>query len=267
MDLDGVDAEVLYGGGPLNTEDLALRGASYTAYNAWLADFCRGAPGRLFGIAYLPMWDIDVAIEETRRAAKAGLRGVLIPTIPREKPYDDPTYKRFWKVLEELQLPAHIHTGVRAPRFDGANFMVYMVMNKIGMCEPISLFIFSGILDRHPGLKLVAVEGGVSWCAWLVHYMDHIWERHRYWTESPIEQPPSYYFHRQVLATFMDDPPGVRERQLIGVGNIMWSSDYPHAETTWPHSREEIERHFAGVAEEEKYRIVCGNALDLYRIA
>ncbi len=267
MALDGIDAEVIYGGGPLKTQNAELRVASHRAYNDWLADFCRVAPDRFVGMAYLPMTDIELAVTEAKHAVQNGLRGVIIPMVPPGKPYHDQSYGVLWKTLEDLAAPAHIHTGVGSPRLNGADeFFPYMVMSKLGLAEPITLFIFSGILQRHPRLRLVTVEGGVSWFAYLVNYMDHIWVRHRYWTNCVISEPPSYYFHRQVSGTFMDDPPGVRERHTIGVENIMWSSDYPHAETTWPHSREYIDRHFVDVPEEEKHKIICGNAANLYHI-
>lgn len=267
QDLDHVDAEVLYGGGPLQTDDPELKLASHIGYNDWLSDFCSVAPERLYGIAYLPMWDVDKAIAEAERTMKRGLKGVLIPAFAPVGRYDDPQYTRLWSACEDLGVAAHIHVGARHVRFDtSANFLVDMVMSKQMMAEPVSLFIFSGILERHPKLKVVEVEGGVGWCAFVVQYMDHIWQKHRHWTKSLLKEKPSYYFHRQILGTFLDDKVGIAERHVIGVDNIMWSSDYPHAETTWPNSVQMIEDHFAGVPEDEKFKIICGNAQRLYNI-
>ena len=267
QDIDSVDAEVLYGGGPLQTEDQALKLASHEAYNDWLADFCSESPERLFGIGYLPIWDIEKAMAETRRVVSKGLRGVLIPAFAPVGRYDEPEFERLWDLLEELNVAAHIHVGARHVRFDSStNFLVDMVMSKQMMAEPVSLFIFSGILARHPKLRLVEVEGGVGWCAFVVQYMDHIWQKHRHWTKSVLTEPPSFYFHRQVLGTFLDDKVGVDERHVVGVENIMWSSDYPHSETTWPNSVKMIEEHFAGVPKDETYKITCGNAARLYNI-
>jgi predicted TIM-barrel fold metal-dependent hydrolase len=144
--------------------------------------------------------------------------------------------------------------------------MVAISVNKTVMCEPIATFIFSGALQRHPNLKLVSVESGIGWMAFLVPWMDHVFERHRYHTKSELTEAPSFYFHRQVFGTFIDDVVGVRNRDIIGVENIMWSSDYPHVNSSWPSSREYIEKHFGDVPLEERRKMVHDNAAKLYRI-
>ena len=111
------------------------------------------------------------------------------------------------------------------------------------------------------------MESGVGWFAFCAQYMDHVWERHRYWTDSPLEERPSFYMDRQVYGTFLDDKVGVQLRDVAGAHNIMWSSDYPHSETTWPNSWKMIEEHFVGVPEDEKQRIICGNVVDLYQLS
>ena len=279
QDLDNVAAEVLYGGSAiLNTKDRELRGALSRAYNDWLADFCASHPSRLIGIGEIPMWDIDLAIAEARRLREKGLRGVLIPSIPTiegpwstpaDRNYTDPWYEPLWSALEDLDLSVNMHLGAR-PLTEGLDYkqnaMIAIVCNKAMMAEPITSFIFSGVLQRHPRLKVVSVESGVGWMAFLVQWMDAVFEKHRHWTKSPLTEPPSFYFHRQVLGTFIEDPVGVNERHVIGLGNIMWSNDYPHADSTWPHSRKSVEEHFAGVPDEERNQICAGNAAALYGI-
>lgn len=267
MAADGVDGEVLYGGGPLITQDPELALASYTAYNRWLADFCSAAPDHLFGQAYIPVQDVEQAIDEARRAVKQGLKGAVVPSIPPGPPYSDPSYEPLWSTLEDLGLMVHMHLGTRRTRFDSApNFLVDHVMSKLGMAEPIALFIYSGILQRHPRLKLVSVESGFGWAAFVIHYMDHSWGNHRYWTGSELKEPPSYYFRRQIVGTFMDDPLSIRERHTFGVDNLMFFTDYPHSETSWPDSRKIIDAQLQGVPEDEKQQIMAGNAVRLYHL-
>ncbi len=282
MDEDGVDAEVLYGSGvgggiTLRTADRPLRFALMRAYNDWLAQFCSAAPDRLVGIAEVPHWDTALAIGEAQRARKLGLCGVLIPAIPAidgpmsdpaDRPYTDAKYEPLWSALEDLGMPAHMHLGAR-PLTRGleSNLMVSIACNKSMMSEPIVSMIYGGVLEAHPRLKIVSVESGVGWMAFLVPWMDNVFERHRHHTGSRLRERPSFYFRRQVRGTFIEDPVGVRERHTIGLGVIMWSNDYPHSDSTWPHSRKAIEEHFAGVPEADRRRIVAGNAAGLYGLS
>jgi len=279
MDFDGVDAQVLFGSGygggiEIRSESRPLCLAMMQVYNDWLAEHCRAYPKRTIGIAEIPHWDVELAIAEARRAAKLGLRGVLLAAIPaypesppEDKPYTDPCYEPLWTALEELNLPINMHLGTR-PLTRGltGNLPVQICCNKMTMAEPIASLIFSGALMRHPGLKLVSVESGIGWMAFFVQWMDATWRKHRHHTNSPLAEPPSVYFHRQVFGTFIDDLVGVRCRDIIGVDNILWSSDYPHINSSWPRSREYIERHFGDVPADERAKMVGGNCARLYGI-
>ncbi|MGH7965879.1 MAG: amidohydrolase family protein [Candidatus Binatia bacterium] len=97
--------------------------------------------------------------------------------------------------------------------------------------------------------------------------MDHWWEDHRHWMEPKVDEMPSFYFRRQFWATFEDDRAGVLTRELIGVDRLMWGSDYPHTEGTFPHSREQVAKDFAGIPEADVYQMVAGNAARLYRLS
>jgi len=277
MDFDGVDAQVLFGSGAgggvaIRTLERPMQRVMMRAYDEWLAEFCRHSPQRLIGIGEIPVWDLDAALEEAQRCAALGLRGVLLPAVPAyvdsppgDKAYLDPHYERLWAALADLNLPIHFHLGTRPVSRDvDKNLMVQISVNKTVMCEPIATFIFSGVLQRHPKLKLISVESGIGWMAFLIPWMDHVFERHRYHTKSLLSEPPSVYFHRQVLGTFIDDVVGVRNRDVIGVENIMWSSDYPHVNSSWPESRVYIEKHFGDVPPEERRKMVGGNAARLY---
>ena len=267
--LDGVDAEVIYGGMLLDfSKDPELRMAAYQVYNDWLADFSASAPGRLVGLAALPMWDVEMACGEARRAAKKGHRGVTIPAwSPTEQQYHEPAWEPLWSTLEELDLSVSMHLGgrthwVQLDRLPTA----YLASSKMTLAEPICVMLFGGPLVKHPGLKLVSAEGGVGWMAYLKEFSDNVYTRHRFWTQLDMPEPPSYYFDRQIFGTFEEDKAGVLLRHLIGVDNIMWASDYPHSDTTWPHSQKYIAEHFVGVPEDEKHKILAGNCARLYKL-
>ena len=126
--------------------------------------------------------------------------------------------------------------------------------------------IFSGVLERFPRLKVVSAENEVGWLPFFLQKLDQAQEEYRYLYPAPLTLRPSEYFRRQIFATFIDDRVGVASREFIGVENIMWSSDYPHTVSTWPHSREVVERDFKDVPETDKRRIVRENVARLYNL-
>jgi predicted TIM-barrel fold metal-dependent hydrolase len=272
QDLDGVQAEVLYGGGPLPSQDPALRRASYFAYNDWLADFCSAAPSRLLGMAYIPCENAQDATAEVRRMAqRKGVAGAVIPRFPPGGNWFDPQWEPLWDTFVEVGWPAGVHVGGRGremamPSLDSTGFLADLLMSKFAMGEAISIMVLSGILERHPQLRVISVEGQIGWLSFAHYYLDHLWERHRYWTKSNLKEPPSYYFKRQVYATFMEDPVGLRECHHIGIDKIMWSSDYPHSETTWPKSKELTGDWFKQFDAQDRFMICAGNAQRLYNL-
>jgi predicted TIM-barrel fold metal-dependent hydrolase len=294
MAIDGIDAAVIYGGGPLASRNFDLHMASFDAYNRWLSDFCRDSPQRLLGIGYTPMFEVETSVENLKRLKKQGMRGVLIPPFPQThgqsnsgpgaelgmgqvftvtgdpmgpRTYADPEFDLFWKTCVDLALPVHMHLGARQSRVtEPKKVLADFTMAKVAMAEPVAQLVFGGVFMRHPELKYVTVESGVGWFAFVAYYMDKIWHKHRHWTKNELVEPPSFYMARQVYGTFLDDAVGVETRHFAGAGNIMWSSDYPHSETTWPESRAVIEKNFKGVPEADKYRMLAGIAKELYQL-
>lgn len=295
MDQDGVEAAVIFGGGPLGTKNSELYIASFETYNRWLWDFCGTDRKRLQGVAYLPMRDVDETIGLMRQAAKLGFRTVNIPAFPQsadgistsatvkaisagqgaaltgnptgERSYRDPEFERFWAEVCELDLTVTVHLGARVPRFgEKAHFLPDMLMSKLSMAEPIAVLIFGGVFHRFPKLRFVTVESGVGWFAWAAEYMDRTWERQRFWTDSPISEPPSHFMEQNVYGSFIQDRIGIMQRDWRGGRNIMWSSDYPHSETSWPESQQVVSRDFAGVPDKDIHEIVYARAKRVYQI-
>jgi predicted TIM-barrel fold metal-dependent hydrolase len=132
------------------------------------------------------------------------------------------------------------------------------------MAEAISDLIHGLVMQRYPDLRLIAVEGQIGWISFFQYYSDHLWEKHRHWTHSELKEPPSTYFRRQVYATFMEDPVGLRERHHIGIDNIMWASDYPHSETTWPNSKKLTNEWFLDFPDEDRDKISWRNCARLF---
>ena len=140
-------------------------------------------------------------------------------------------------------------------------------MSKMAMAEPIGIFIFNCIFDRFPDLKIASMESGVGWFAWYTEYITRTWEKQRFWTKSALKNPPSFYMDNNVWGSFIQDRTGILNRNLPGGKNIMWSSDYPHSETTFPKSRDIILRDFEGIPEEDIRDIINNNCRKLLGIA
>jgi predicted TIM-barrel fold metal-dependent hydrolase len=275
MDIDGVDAEVLYVGGPLQSTDPELRLNSVRGYNRWLSDYAGHAPDRLLGVAAIPIDTPERAAQEIRFAAsQPGLVSGYIPLFPApDEDYGHPKWDVMWKAFLDAEFPVGLHVGGRRPGTPVANmyesaprFMTGLVMSKMTMAEAVSELIHGLVMQRFPDLKFVAVEGQIGWISFFQYYSDHLWEKHRHWTKSELVEPPSFYFRRQVFATFMEDPVGLRERHHIGVDNIMWASDYPHSETTWPNSKSLTDEWFTPFGEGDKRKILWQNAAQLYKL-
>ena len=293
MDTDGIDAAILFGGGPLGTFNSELYIASFEAYNRWVMDFCSADRRRLVPIGYVPMRDIGETIGQVRTLAKMGFRAINIPAFPQnpdgwstsagvkainqaqgsaltgdpkgKMQYYQPEFDQLWAGFSELGLVTTIHLGARVPRFGEKQFFLPdMPMSKLAMAEPIAIAIFNGIFQRFPNLRFASVESGVGWFAWFTEYLDRTWEKQRYWTESPLTRPPSYFMDRNVFGSFIQDRPGILCRELPGGKNIMWSSDYPHSETTFPHSHDVIAQNFKGVPTAERDWIIAGCAEKFY---
>ena len=167
-----------------------------------------------------------------------------------------------------MPLSLHIITGARGK---GINFDISQILTGFTVIPhavqgTLATLIFSGVLERFPALKFVSAENDIGWIAHFLGRMDHAYERYHHMIGTNLNLLPSEYFQRQVYATFMDDKVGVTNRQFTGSDNIMWASDYPHSDSTWPHSQEVIARDFAGVEKEIKRRILVENAVRLYQL-
>jgi predicted TIM-barrel fold metal-dependent hydrolase len=297
LDLDGLDAVVMFGGGPLGTTNSELYYESFRAYNRWLSDFCDADRRRFCGVGYLPMRDVDEAIRMLKECVALGFTAVNIPAFPSnpkavvaeaptgasslmaaaaaaltgnpfgERQYDQPEFEPFWQAVREHGVTLTMHLGGRMVRFEQKNRLLSdMLMSKFSMAEPAAILLFGGVFDRHPDLKIALVEAGSGWMAFAANYMDRTWEKQRYWVDSQIKERPSFYMEQNVYTSFIHDRIAIETRHLPGAKNIMWSSDYPHSETTFPHSHDVIERDLAGVPAADKHLIICERARSLFRI-
>jgi predicted TIM-barrel fold metal-dependent hydrolase len=276
MRLDGVAGEVLYPSQGLfyfRVQDTPLMSAIFRAYNDWLADFCNTDPSRLKGIAMVNVDDVQEGIQELERAARMGLAGAMITEYPLEhRRYDQPEYEPFWAAAQSLGMPLSLHTATkRQGKIRGAGEKTLRDASSrstkafypaLSMCD----MIFSGVFERYPRLTVAIVEFELSWAPHLLTTMEYTYRER---TEEAIYRfkdgmRPSDFFHRNIVLSFQEDAIGIRLRDLIGVDNMMWGSDYPHSESTFPQSRKILAEILSGVPEDEQAKIVGGNTARVY---
>ena len=279
MESDGVEVSLVYPTVSLvlyrTVTDTNLLTSIASAYNDWLAEFCKPLPSRLKGIAMLNVDDVGIGIKEMERCANMGLAGAMITVYPREeKAYDLPEYEPLWAAAQDLGLPLTLHSLTNRPgpgmatSFDTVS-PAYVCNMDHWVRMSIARMIFSGVFERYPKLHVGSVEMELSWAP---HFLDRL--DYTYTQRPPTMLPyrykedmlPSDYFHRNVFLGFQEDGLGIRDREIIGVNNLLWGSDYPHPESTFPKSQEIIQQILAECTEEEKAKIVGGNAARIYNL-
>ncbi len=253
---------------PLDRERAAVAGH---LWNEWLADFCAASPQRLLGVAQVPIWDVDAAVEEVRWAKEHGLRALNFPAPRREnEPYNEVArYAPFWAAVEEVDLPLVTHAGsgdVTGLSGQGGTMLwlsEVLWLSRRGLGQ----MVFGGVFDRHPELKLILVEQRANWVRHALGELDGA-----YFgmptngaiallgapPEAPLHSPSEYWRSNCFLAASFLAPFEVAERYDIGMSTLMWGSDYPHLEGTWPSTRLAMRNTFAGVPEAD-VRVILGD--------
>lgn len=280
MTADGVSAEVLYCEVSGFRYLYALKNGAYEAtmaFNDAMHEYASVDPTRLIMSYQIPINDIDHAIKEVQRVAAMGGKSLQLPVFPPEvglPDYYNERYDPLFAAIQETGLPICCHIGLNtmledlAQRDPTPGGVAHMPMIALSTGEALGMWITAGVLERFPGLKLVFVEPGLGWIAWWIYISDDLIGRQGY--EAPhIKELPSFYWHRQVHATFIDEPDAVKSdiiRNRLGVENIMWSSDYPHPVSSWPHSRKIVDEMFADIPAKERELIVSGNAKRVWNL-
>jgi predicted TIM-barrel fold metal-dependent hydrolase len=290
LDGDGIAGEVIFPDGitemnmppfgaglSLPTENIVpeLQWAGARSHNRWLAELCQMAPERRAGVAIVPaLWDVAEAVKEVRWAKANGLRGVLLPNRWDKQPaYHHPRYEPLWQVCAELEMPIHFHSGA-APMEDYDQHLgmmgIYITEVAWWAARPLWFLIWGGVFERNPGLKLAITESTTIWVPETRALMDFRFEDTPYSAKlgdytSHLKSKPSEYFERNVFLGASCMPRREAElRNEIGLDNIMWGSDYPHPEGSWPHTREQMVDAFRGLPEHDLAKMLGGNAAGLY---
>ncbi len=282
MDIDGVEGAVMFPtkgvGGLWLVEDPQLFSAICKTYNNWIAEFCKQHPKRLLGAAMINLDNVPEAVEELRRAKKLGLRAAIITIHPaHERGYFRSEYDPFWAVAQDLDMPLCLHSGSNRTVRDGLPMDHY---EQADPHEPLDIvypngdhwirrsltgLIMSKVFERYPRLKIISIENQAGWAGHWLYRMDMRYrDRPTTWGRFKGDAKPSDFFHRNIFVSFQDDWTAVATRKMIGVDNLMWGSDYPHSEGTWPDSQRVVHEIFHDVPEGELRKITYLNCARVF---
>src|SRR6266508_1492959 len=278
MATDGVSGEVLYTTKGLEMflyDDAALQEACFTVFNDWLIEYCSAAPDRLYGIGMIPLYDVDRGVKELERCHANGLRGAMVWQYPpADLPFKTNHYDAFWEAAQALDMPVSLHiltghTYLKDPnaRVGYERFRSSVNKKLVEIMDSLYDLIIYGTLDRFPRLKVVIVENEIGWLPFALQQWDFYLNKNEDKSQNPpLRQKPSEYLGKQVFATFFNDAIGTSHLDIWGADACMWSNDYPHPNSTWPHSREVIASHLGHLSPEARKKVLSENMARLYDI-
>lgn len=282
MDIDGVDASLAFPTFPrfcgqtfaeAKDKDLAL--ACLEAYNDWMIEeWCGDADGRLIPLPLIPLWDVDLAVKTIHKNAARGATAVAFSEIPAKLGL--PTlhsgyWEPFFNACSETKTTICMHIGSSSQMpatSPDAPPAVAATLSFGNAMSSLSDFLFSGVLVRNPDLRLAYSEGQIGWLPYILERADDVWENHRAWggVRDIVPEPPSTYYYRQVYGCFFRDRHGLEALNRVGEDNVTFESDYPHTDSTWPHTQKIFAEQVEGLTKEQIYKIARGNAIRMLRL-
>jgi predicted TIM-barrel fold metal-dependent hydrolase len=278
MDSEGIDVAILYPTVGLNfwaIEDVDAAVALARAYNDWLAEYCAAAPGRLFGAAMLPLQDPTAAVAELRRAHDdLGFPAAFVRPNPcLGRTIVHPSNEPIWDAAEELGVTIGIHeassTAIATLGADRKPFnpmVLHAISHAFEQMMACAQLIATGVLERHPSLRFAFLEAGGGWAPYWVWRLDE--QVRGFGGFAPeMKLAPSEYFARQCWVSFeIDEPTLPALLPFIGEDRVVWGSDYPHHDSTFPGAVKELEATIAPLSAAVRAKILGTNALDLYQL-
>jgi predicted TIM-barrel fold metal-dependent hydrolase len=277
MDINWVEASLSFPTFPrfcgqtfLEAKDRELALACVYAYNDWMhEEWCGDSGGRLIPLPIIPLWDADLAAAEVRRNAVRGAHAVCFSEIPPNlglpsvhTGYWDP----FFAACAETQTVVCMHIGSSSKMpatSSDAPAAVQATLSFGNAMGSLADFLFSGVLVRFPELRIAYSEGQIGWIPYILERADDVWLEHRAWggVRDIVPEPPSTYYYRQVYGCFFRDHHGIVSLDAVGEDNTTFETDYPHTDSTWPHTKEVAEKMFTGLDDSVIYKLVRGNAI------
>ena len=279
MAREGITKEILFPQSILSFvryPNLEVQETIFRVYNEYIAEVSARKPGVFFGVGvFSNWWDPSRAEAAMQQIVDLGLKTFVVPINPGKnsadgKPigYGDEIMDRFWAVVAEAGLPLNFHVGEGSDSSHRGGIAIRVMTSLAPFRQPLAQLIFGGVLDRHPDLRIVFSEGGISWVPPALQDAEMIFDSYGNGNLiDRIEMRPSDYWHRNCYATFQNDLLGLRQLDYIGADRVMWASDYPHSEGSFGFSRQAIQSIIEAVGPQVAARIVSGTATELYGLA
>lgn len=284
MEMNGVEASLCFPTFPrfcgqtfseAQDKDLAL--LCVQAYNDWMVDeWCGTSGGRLIPLIIVPLWDAELAAAEVRRNAARGVHAVCFSEIPPNlglpSIHDaDGFWEPFFDACNEtdMTINMHIGSGSKMPSTSpDAPAAVGSTLTFANCAFSMVDWLMSGVLVRHPRLKIAFSEGQIGWIPYILERADTVWSENRGWggVAETVPVPPSELFRDHVYGCFFDDPHGLRSIEEIGVNNVTFETDYPHSDSTWPRTVEVAQKQTADLSDDVVYKILRQNAIEMLHI-
>lgn len=275
-DIEGVAKELIF---PQRLFGLYIMGHDemreeiFEIYNQDIAERCAEGEGRLYPVMIPNFWDLSKSRDSIARIKALGGRCLMLPNKPGKdvngKPihYNDPAMDPFWEAVSEFDIPLCFHIGEAIVQATAGAAGTSLIVQMQGFRMQWGQLVFGGVFDRFPKLKVVFVEAGLAWVASMLHDADMGYNSFPNAMIPALKHPPSWYWRNHCYATFMTDPAGLQLIDRIGPETAMWSSDYPHQESTFGYTRSAVQAVFDSVANvKDAQKIVGKTALDLFRM-
>jgi predicted TIM-barrel fold metal-dependent hydrolase len=247
--------------------DKEVRELCFRIYNEHIAELQAASNGRFYGVGMINWWDGDGARRTLAEMKDLGITTFWLPLKPGkgddDKPidYNSPAMYPVWEAIEASGLPVAHHIGespLASPCADNS-VLIGMVHNVAPFREMFGRYVFGGILDRHPGLRVGWFEGGINWIPAALQDAEHLWASLQHMADHEIEHDVQHYWRTHMYASFMVDPLGLELIDRIGLDRVMWSSDYPHNESTFGYSETSLAQVVDAVGPEAAVQIVSTN--------
>jgi predicted TIM-barrel fold metal-dependent hydrolase len=248
--------------------DKEVRELCFRIYNEHIAGVQEASGNRIYGVGLINWWDAEGARRTLTELKALGLKTFLMPLMPGKDEnknlldYCSDTMDGVWDAIEESGVPVSHHIGENPPQtpIQHNALQVGMFQAVAPFRDTFGKYVLGGILDRHPGLKIGYFEGGINWVPSAIQDAQHIAASFRHMQDTPILLDPQEYWDKHFYASFMVDPLGLSMVDRIGVDKVMWSTDFPHNESTYGYSNTSLKSVVDAVGPEAAKLIASDNA-------